>query len=411
MLDTTRDPEKQVEEITEEISSQKPEALREPETMTERLVESASARSIRYAVVGLGYIAQVAVLPAFQHAQENSELVALVSDDEAKRKQLARKYKVRKTYSYEQFGDCLASGEVDAVYIALPNNMHRAYTEGAAAAGVHVLCEKPMAVTEQECEAMIEATSRANVKLMIAYRLHFEAGNLAAMAAVRDGKIGEPRIFRSGFCQQVAEGNSRLQKELGGGPLYDIGVYCINAARYLFRAEPEEVFAYAATNKQDKRFSEVEEMSAAVMKFPGDRLATFACSFGAADRSAYEVIGSNGLLKMDPAYEMVGDLKCEITTGDGKPQKTTYKKRDQFGPELVYFSKCIIENRTPEPGGKEGLADVRIIQALLESQEKNRPVRISAVKDLARPTEEQELHKPPVEEPPLVKATAPSKRS
>lgn len=157
--------------------------------------------------------------------------------------------------------------------------------------------------------------------------------------------------------------------------------------------------------------NEVEEMSAAVMKFPGDRLATFTCSFGAADRSAYEVIGTKGVLKMDPSYEMVGDLKCEITIGDGKPQKTTYKKRDQFGPELVYFSKCIIENRTPEPGGKEGLADVRIIQALLESQEKNRPVRISAVKDLARPTEEQELHKPPVEEPPLVKATAPSKQS
>ena len=367
-----------------------------------------SAKKVRYAVVGLGYISQVAVLPAFQHARENSELVVLVSGDATKRAQLAKKYHVSKTYSYEQFSQCLESGLIDAVYIALPNNMHRAYTEGAARAGIHVLCEKPMAVTEQECEAMIEATSRADVKLMIAYRLHFEQGNLAAMAAVRDGKIGDPRIFRSGFCQQVTHGNSRLQDELGGGPLYDIGVYCINAARYLFRAEPEEVFAYAATRAQDERFKKIDEMSAALLRFPDDRLATFTCSFGAADRSTYEVIGTKGVVKMDPAYEMVGDLKSEITV-EGRTQKATYKKRDQFGPELVYFSKCILENTEPEPGGKEGLADVRIIRALLESQEKNRPVRISPVGEVTRPTEDQEIYKPPIGKPHLVKAAAPSK--
>lgn len=382
----------------------------EPDSMTKKMAKGAEKR-IRYAVVGLGYIAQVAVLPAFQHAQENSELVALVSDDQEKRNQLAKKYKVRKTYSYEQYADCLASGEVDAVYIALPNNMHRAYTEAAAAAAIHVLCEKPMAVTEQECEAMMEAAKRANVKLMVAYRLHFEAGNLSAMAAVRDGKIGNARIFNSEFCQQVAEGNSRLKADLGGGPLYDIGIYCINAARYLFRAEPEEVFSYSATLQTDSRFREVPEMSAAVLRFPGERLATFTCSFGAADRSSYEVIGTEGVLKMDPAYEMVSDLKCEIITKDGKPKKSTYKKRDQFGPELVYFSRCILEDREPEPGGAEGLADIRVIRALLESQEKNKPMRISPTTGLQRPSEEQEIHKPPVEEPPLVKAASPSKES
>jgi glucose-fructose oxidoreductase len=374
---------------------------------SEQEASPATGKKVRYAVVGLGYISQVAVLPAFQHTRENSELVALVSGDATKRTELAKKYKVDKTYSYEQFPECLESGEIDAVYIALPNNMHRAYTEAAARAGVHVLCEKPMAVTEQECEAMIEATSRAKVKLMIAYRLHFEKGNLAAMAAVRDGKIGDPRIFRSGFCQQVTLGNSRLQDDLGGGPLYDIGVYCINAARYMFRAEPEEVFAYAATRAQDPRFKEIDEMSAALLRFPGARLASFACSFGAADRSTYEVIGTKGVVKMDPAYEMVGDLKCEITI-EGRTQKATYKKRDQFGPELVYFSKCILDDMEPEPGGKEGLADVRIIRALLESQQKDRPVRISPVAEVTHPTQEQEIHKPPVGKPHLVKAAAPS---
>jgi len=243
---------------------------------------------------------------------------------------------------------------------------------------------------------------------MIAYRLHFEGGNLSAMSAVQAGKIGEPRLFRSAFCQQVEPGNSRLQRDIEGGPLYDIGVYCINAARYMFRAEPEEVFAYSASLPNDGRFNEVPEMYAALMRFPSERLAQFTCSFGAADRSSYEVIGTKGVLKMDPAYEMVGDLKCELTV-DGRTQKSWFKKRDQFGPELLYFSKCVLNNTDPEPNGKEGLADVRVIQALLESQEKKRPVSVKPVGELPRPSAGQDIYKPPVEKPELVKAAAPSK--
>ena len=372
---------------------------------TNKKSEPSSQRKIRYAVVGLGYISQVAVLPAFAHAQDNSELVALVSGDPGKLKALGKKYKVPKTYSYEQYADCLADG-VDAVYIALPNSMHRAYAEGAARAGVHVLCEKPMAVTEQECEAMIEAAERASVKLMIAYRLHFERGNLSAAEAIREGKIGVPRIFDSVFSQQVTPGNTRLQEKLGGGPLFDIGIYCINAARYLFGAEPHEAFAFTATGT-DERFTEIEEMSSALLRFPDDRLASFTCSFGAADRSEYQVVGTKGSLRMNPAYEMVGDLKCELTV-EGKTRKTVYRKRDQFGPELAYFSKCIIENQDPEPDGLEGLADVRIINALLESAEKGKPVPIKPIEKKTRPTIEQELDKPAIEKPPLVRAQSPS---
>lgn len=368
--------------------------------------ENKNHRKIRYAVVGLGYISQVAVLPAFAHARENSELTALISGDATKLKKLSRKYKVSRTYSYEQYEDCLQSGEIDAVYIALPNDMHREYTERAASAGVHVLCEKPMAGTEQECESMIDAAARAKIKLMIAYRLHFEKGNLSAMAAVQEGKIGEPRIFRGALCQQVAPGNSRLQGERVSGPLYDVGVYCINAARYIFRSEPEAVFAYGASGK-DERFREVQEMSAAVLRFPGDRLATFVCSFGAADRSSYEVIGTKGVLKMDPGFEMVGDLKSELIV-DGKTQKSTYKKRDQFGPELSYFSDCILNDVEPEPNGIEGLADVRVIAALLESEKKNQPIGLPKFIKKERPTPDQEIHKPAIAKPELVRAASPS---
>jgi predicted dehydrogenase len=360
---------------------------------------------IRYAVVGLGYISQAAVLPAFAHARENSELVALVSGDQKKLQELSRKYNVPRTYTYERFADCLASGEVDAVYVALPSHLHREYTEAAAKAGIHVLCEKPMARNEHECRAMIEAASQGNVKLMIAYRLHFEEGNLSASEAVREGKIGEPRIFRSAFSQQVTPGNSRLGQE-AGGPIYDLGVYCINAVRHLFDDEPYEIFAYSAAS-DDHRFAKVPEMTGVSMRFPEDRLASFECSFGAADRSSYEVIGTKGVLKMDPAYEMVDDLKSEITV-EGRTRVSSFKRRDQFGPELLYFSDCILNDKDPEPGGMEGLADVRVIDAILRSASTGKPIAIEHAQQAQRPTLAQEIRKPPIDEPKLVRAQTPS---
>jgi predicted dehydrogenase len=360
---------------------------------------------LRYAVIGQGYISQIAVLPAFAHARENSELTALVSDDPKKLKALASKYKVKRTFSYERYADCLHSGEIDAVYIALPNSMHRAYTEAAANAGIHVLCEKPMALTEQDCEAMIEAVEKAGVKLMIAYRLHFEYGNLQAVELVNSGKIGEPRIFTSIFSQQIKAGNSRLQKDIGGGALYDMGVYCLNAARYLFKAEPLQGFAWNF-GSDSKRFSEVPEMTSVLLKFPDDRVASFTTSFGAADRSVFEIIGTKGVLKMDPAYEMADTLKSELIVHD-QITKRSFKKRDQFAAELVYFSHCVLKNKQPEPSGREGLADVRIIQALLKSADDNRPVDIFPVDVRRRPGMLQEISKPPVAKPRLVRAAAP----
>lgn len=149
---------------------------------------------------------------------------------------------------------------------------------------------------------MMEAAAQNKVKLMVAYRLHFERGNLSAIETVRNGDIGMPRIFNSVFCQQVTPGNARLQDEMGGGPLSDLGIYCINAARYLFGAEPYEVFAFSAERKDD-RFTEIEEVTTAVMRFPEDCLASFTCSFGAADRSEYQIVGTKGSLRMNPGYE------------------------------------------------------------------------------------------------------------
>jgi len=365
-------------------------------------------KNIRYAVVGLGHIAQVAILPAFQHASANSELVALVSSDDTKLRRLGKRYGVTRLYDYEHYDELLASGDVDAAYIALPNHQHAEFTVRTAKHGVHVLCEKPLAVTERECLlSMIRAAETNGVKLMTAYRLHFERANLEAIETVRAGKIGEPRLFNSLFCMDVKEGDIRLRKETGGGTLYDIGVYCINAARYLFRDEPTEVLAMRANNDQ-KRFAETEEMMGGLLRFPGDRLATFICNFGTSFVARYQIVGTKGNLALDPAYEYALELKRHLTIGERENLKT-YAQRDQFAPELLYFSDCILHNRDPEPSGWEGLADVRIVTALYRSAKSGKAVSIEPIEKTARPTMKQEIHRPAVRKPKLVKATSPSK--
>jgi predicted dehydrogenase len=370
--------------------------------------KKAEKKTVRYAVVGLGHIAQVAVLPAFAHA-ENSELTALISDDPQKLDKLGRRYKVKARYSYDQFEECLQSGVADAVYIALPNHLHREYTERAARAGVHVLCEKPLAVTEEDCLSMIQACEENGVKLMTAYRLHFEEANLKAVDLVQGGSLGEPRLFDSVFTMQVKEGDIRLNpRELGGGPLYDIGVYCINAVRNLFGAEPMEVMAFSANNGE-RRFQQCEEMTSAILRFPGrERLASFTCSFNGADVGAYRVVGTKGDLVMDPAYEYAEGLTQRVTI-DGRTRERTFPKRDQFAPELISFSDCILTGAAPEPSGWEGFADVRVIRALYRSADTGQPVSLPPFSKKDRPSLDQEIHRPAVRKPELVNTEAPSK--
>jgi predicted dehydrogenase len=360
--------------------------------------------SIRYAVVGLGHIAQVAVLPAFAHAKRNSTLAAIVSDDPAKRREIAKKYKLEHTYTYAQYERCLE--EVDAVYIALPNSMHAEYTVRAARAGVHVLCEKPMAVTVDECRRMIGACRKHRVKLMIAYRLHFEEINLKTIDLIRRGRIGDPKFFNSSFSMTVRAGNIRTQADLGGGTLYDIGIYCINAARYLFRGEPIEVLAMSVNAGSDK-LSEIDESSAALLRFTKDRLAAFVTSFNAADVASYRIVGTKGQIHVDPAYEYAEGLQYELTVNGKKTKKTT-PKRDQFAPELLYFSDCIQKGREPEPSGEEGMQDVRIVQALYRSAKSGRVVKIPPFSDRKRPEIAQTIRRPGIRKPKLVKAASAS---
>ena len=365
-------------------------------------------KKIRYAVVGLGHISQVAVLPAFRNAP-NSELLALVSSDSRKLKKLGKKYHLEHLYSYRDYGRVLSN--VDAVYIALPNHLHREYAERAAAAGVHVLCEKPMAPSSQDCLAMIHAAQQNNVKLMIAYRLHFEAGNLEAIQIGRSGKLGDLRLFASQFSQQVTENNIHVTESIGhgGGPVYDMGVYCINAARYLFGAHPTELSAISVRNNE-KRFELVDEAVSVIMRFPGERTASFTCSFGATDVSQYTLVGSKGMLRSNPAYEYAEAIQHELVIGK-KTSRRKFPKSDQFAAELIYFSDCVLKNKEPEPSGYEGLADVQIVEAIYESIRTRRTVPVAPAPVTERPSNRQEIHRAPHGKPAVIRALAPSREA
>ena len=367
---------------------------------------SMSRARLRMAVIGQGHFAQAAVLPAIDQL-DDVELAALVSGSDNKLQELGKLYGVRQLAHYDDLDELLASGKIDAVYIAVPNDLHAEMTLIAARHGVHVLCEKPMAPTEAECMQMIRTCEQRRVKLMIAYRLHFQAANLVAIEIARGGELGDPRVFSSVFTMQVREGNTRVQQRRGAGPIHDIGIYCVNAARYLFRSEPLEVLAMKLAGR-DPRFAAVEEAYAVTMRFPHERVAQFTCSYGAVDRAHYELVGTEGFLTLDNAYDYTTDMHMYVHGKHGEKRRT-FERRDQIAAEIEYFARCVRDNVDPEPSGWEGLADVRILQAICQSTRFGRAVPIDPILRPRRPDLGQEIDVDPHPAPPLVDVQQPTK--
>jgi glucose-fructose oxidoreductase len=363
---------------------------------------------VRFAVIGQGHFAQSAVLPAFANA-DGCELQAIFSDDETKLRALKRKYEVAAALGYGQYIEYLHSREVDAVYIALPNDLHAEYAIHAARAGVHVLCEKPLATNVEQAELIADTCEQNRVKLMVAYRLHFEEANLEAIERVRRGDIGRPRFISTAFSMQVREGDIRTQRARGGGPLLDLGIYCVNAARNLFRAEPTEVVALSVRTEDDPRFDEVDEQVSAVLRFPDDRLAQLTCGFGAYDCSTLTIVGDKGALCLDPAFDHSTDLVLEAEVGGRKPVRKVFKQRDQVAAELVAFAKYVHEDREPEPSGQEGVADLRVLDAIQRALDSGRSEAIEGEARDRRPSKRQAIRRPPHEKPQLVHVESPTR--
>ena len=339
---------------------------------------------IRYAVVGAGWISQEAFLPGVAQSG-NSTIAAIVTGDLEKGAKLAAFHNIPQVVAYADYDALLASDAVDAVYIALPNSMHADYAIRAARAGKHIMVEKPLATSVADAEAMIAAARDAGVYLMTAYRLHNEPGTLAVLDHIAKGDIGTPLIFQSIFSFQMAPGNHRLQAAHWGGPLQDVGVYCVNAARHIFGEEPIEATASLTQPKNDPRFGEVEASIAATLRFPSGGLAQFVGSFGAAAVDNYRVVGSKGDIELDPGFKFDVALKLRLRR-DGTTEEITFPQTDHFGAQVAYFSDCITSGTPPEADGAEGLADMRALLAIEAAAKTGNPHPIQSPPRPRHPT-------------------------
>ncbi|HEX6316625.1 MAG TPA: Gfo/Idh/MocA family oxidoreductase [Gemmatimonadaceae bacterium] len=348
---------------------------------------------IRFAVIGLGDIAQRAVLPAFDHARSRASLTALVSGTPKKRRVLGRRFADVISCGYKDYDALLASGAVDAVYIALPNEMHADFAHRAMEAGVHVLCEKPMATTVADARAMRRAAERTGVQFMVAYRLHFDPATLQAIAAARDRRAGELRLMASVFSSPVERGDIRLTRE-GRGGLFDLGIYCVNAARMVFRSEPIDVVAMHAGQGRG-RFREVPEMTAALLRYPGERMATFVCSLNAWRNSSWTAVSRKRQVWLEPAYTYRDPFVMEIRSDSGTRSRR-FGVHDQFAAELDHFVARIRSGRKAEPSVREGEADIRILDAIDRSARTGRRVRLQGIPRDAHPSPRQARAHPPV---------------
>ncbi len=317
---------------------------------------------VRYAVVGAGWISQEAFLPAIPQV-ENSVVTAIVSGSPDRAQKLAAFYDIPNVYAYEDYDAMLAADVVDAVYVALPNSMHADYAIRAMKAGKHALVEKPLAVSIAESEEMITTADAAGVFLMTAYRLHSEPGTVKVLELIRAGEIGEPRHFACTFSFQSGDDNHRLLAKHWGGPLQDIGVYCVNAVRHCFGDEPVSVMAIKSHGNGDARFREVEGSMAVTLAFPGEKLAQFLFSFEADDTDTFRIIGTKGEITVDQCFDFHLTPRVWLSKGRDRVE-IDVPDSDHFGGQAAYFSDCILSGTAPVPDGQEGLADMRVLLAI-----------------------------------------------
>ncbi len=342
------------------------------------------SQRIGFAVVGLGRLTLGEILPAMGKSRY-CKPVALVSGDRDKARKVAAQYGIPDSglYDYTTYDQLAQNPAVQVIYIVLPNSMHAEFTLRGAKAGKHILCEKPMATSTRDCQRMIDACNAAGVKLMIAYRSQYEPYDRALIKMIRAGKLGKLKQFVSTNSQNQGDPNQWRQKRAlaGGGSMPDVGVYCLNAARFLSDEEPNEVQAAIYQPKDDPRFTEVEASCQVIARFPSGFTATFNSAYNAHKSQFLRVEGADAWAELNPAFAYHGikmkyslynqDLKQEIAH---EPQ---LEEKDQFAAEMDHFALCVQNNLKPHTPGEEGLQDQRITDAIYESARTGKAVKLS----------------------------------
>ena len=339
---------------------------------------------IGFAIVGLGRLSLDQILPAMAKSK-SCRPVALVSGDRAKALKIAQQYGIKPSaiYDYTTYDQLAQNPEVKVIYIVLPNAQHAEFTVRGAKAGKHILCEKPMATSVKECQQMIAACNAAGVKLMIAYRSQYEPYDRAMIGMIRAGKFGKLKQFIATNTQNQGDPTQwRLKRALaGGGCMPDVGVYCLNAARFLSEEEPYEITATTYQPKDDPRFTEVEASCQVIAKFPSGFTAVFNSAYDAHKSQFLRIEGTEAFAELNPAFAYHG-IKMKFAAYD-KDQKMAFshqpdlEEKDQFALEMDHFAACIEHNLKPHTPGEEGLQDQRITDAIYESARTGRTVKLS----------------------------------
>ncbi|MDG2522181.1 Gfo/Idh/MocA family oxidoreductase [Caulobacter segnis] len=340
------------------------------------------ADSVGFAIIGLGGYALNQMMPRFPQA-ERAHVAALVSGNPDKLRQVGDAYGVppQSRYSYETFARIASDRRVEAVYITLPSGLHADWTERAFAAGKHVLCEKPMALSSAECERMISAGRRANRKLMIAYRCHFEPYNMQAMALMEQNAVGQLRLVRTEQSYRMPPTNPsenwRVNRALaGGGPLEDYGLYGLQAALYLAREMPESISATGFRPADDPRFSEILAHVSAQLRFPSGAVAQLVTSYDSAGGNIVYARGTAGSLIMDPATGYAGN-RMVLKSGRDQRELTPGDSDVQFARQLAHFADAIRDDAQIRTPGEMGLRDLRLIEAIYASADTGRTVMLN----------------------------------
>jgi predicted dehydrogenase len=335
------------------------------------------ARPFGYAIVGIGSLAESDILPAFA-VTRHARLTGLVSGDLDKAKQVAAQYGVpeRGIYSYDTFDRIADNPDIDAVYIVLPNNLHAEYTIRAHKAGKHVLVEKPMANTVAECESMMAAAAEAKRELMVAYRLRYEPFTQEMIRLGRERELGAIRALGCEAGFRIGNPNQwRLSKSAaGGGSMMDIGIYAVNAARYLSGEEPVEVMATESTDRNDPRFKEVEDTIHFHMRFPSGVIASCISSYNVM-LNRYRVYADRGSYEMEPAWNRTG-LRMRVLRGSTVEHRHL-PQRNHFALMMDHLAESVANGTTPLTDGRDGLNDRRGIAAVYEAARTGRPVPLA----------------------------------
>jgi predicted dehydrogenase len=339
-------------------------------TTVTRALAAASSKKLGYAICGLGNLSSQQIAPALQKTM-NCRLTAVITDTPAKAASWKTQYNIadRSIYTYDTMHRMADNPDIDVVYIVTPNALHLDHALAAAKAGKHVFCEKPLEISVERCQKMISAVRAANRMLGVAYRCQFEPHHLECMRLARSKEFGALKVIDAYFGYNTEPNVWRLKRELaGGGPLMDVGIYALQATRYLTGEEPNWVSA-TTTRGDPTRFSEVEESVLWQARFPSGAISNCGASYNAAPVGYFRAIAEHGWFGLDPAFIYDG---IRGTRSDGKA--IDFPAIDQFAAEMDDFAQCILQKKPSKVSGEEGLRDVKIMMAIYQSARVGKPV-------------------------------------